>query len=125
MARTVREILGLDPDATEFHIVFVALNKDRTEIAFLTRSMFAILSEGAAGVEIPASDLQEGRVIKPLIRGPDPKVTFAAVSYHDSWFWIDDRDLNSKRGLSFLMTLFTMAWPGVSIAPPVLIISKP
>jgi hypothetical protein len=143
-AKTVRELLGLSPDATEFTIAFGALPASDTEIAFLTRPILGILAEAAAGVEIPAPDLEEGRVTKPLAPGtggevsvralvrvrssvhkPDSKEVFAAVQYHDSWFWIDDRDLPSKRGMSFLMLLFTLASPGATITPPALTISRP
>jgi hypothetical protein len=143
-AKTVRELLGLSPDATEFTIVFGALQASDTEIAFLTRPILGILAEAAAGVEIPAPDLEAGRVTKPLAPGtggevsarnlvrvrssvhkPDFKEAFAAVQYHGVWFWIDDRDLPSKRGMSFLMLLFTLASPGATITPPALTISRP
>jgi len=142
--KTVRELLGLSPDATEFHIVFGALSASETEIAFLTRPILGILAEAGAGVEIPAADLDEGRVTKPLPPGtggevsaralvhvrssvhkPDSKEVFAAVQYHGAWFWIDDRDLLSKRGMSFLMLLLTLASPGATITPPALTISRP
>lgn len=144
MAKTVRELLGLNENATEFQMGFGSMNSNDTEIAFLTRSMLDILTETAAGVEIPAADLDEGRVTKPLVvktgsepnlqflvrvrssaHKPDTKEAFATIQYRGYWFWIDDRDIHSKRGLAFLMTLFTLASPGASIAPPVLTISKP
>jgi hypothetical protein len=31
------------------------------------------------------------------------------VTYRGRWFWIDDRDLESKRSLAILMLLFTLA----------------
>jgi hypothetical protein len=144
--RTARELLGLSLDATEFHIAFGALQTSDREIALLTRSIFGILAEAAAGVEIPASDLEEGRVMKPLEPGaetggevtpqrlvrvrssvhkPESNEAFTAVQYRGHWFWVDDRDLLSKRGMGFLMVLFTLASPGVNITPPVLTISKP
>jgi len=143
-AKAVRELLGLSPDATDFHIAFGALATSNTEIAFLTRTILGILVEAAAGVEIPAPDLEEGRVTKPLASGPgsevgaqtlvrvrssahkpDSREAFATIQYLGHWFWIDDRDLASKRGLSFLMILFTLASPGVTITPPALTISRP
>jgi hypothetical protein len=111
----------------------------------LTRSMMEILGEASAGVEIPASDVDEGRVSKMaapaaasegvaprfLIRvhsstsKPNAEEAFTAVRYRNYWFWVDDRDLSSKRGLSFLMILFTLVESGPTAAPPVLSISKP
>jgi len=124
--------------------VFGALQTSDTEIALLTRSILGIFAEAGAGVEVPARDLEEGRPTKPVTPGtsgevtpqrlvrvqssthkPDSKEVFAAVQYRGTWFWIDDRDLASKRGMSFLMILFTLASPGVTITPPALTISKP
>jgi hypothetical protein len=50
---------------------------------------------------------------------------FVAAQYHGHWFWINDRDLVSKRGLLFIMLLSTLADSGANLAPPVLSISKP
>jgi len=143
-AKAVRELLGLSPNATEFHVVFGALPASDTEIAVLTRTILGIFAEAAAGVQVPPADLQEGRATKPVLpetsgevspqhlvrvqssaHKPDSRAAFAAVQYRGNWFWVDDQDLASKRGLSFLLILFTLASPGVTITPPVLTISRP
>jgi len=143
-AKKVRELLGLNPDALEFRLAFGTVPQDDKEIAMLTRSMIEILGEASAGVEIPASDVEEGRVAKLgssggpselpprfLIRvhsstsKPDATEAFAAVPYRNYWFWVDDRDVTSKRGLGFLMILFTLVESGPTAAPPVLSLSKP
>jgi len=143
-ASAVRKMLGLNPEAKEFHLAFGAVQKDDKELAMVTRSMLEILLETAAGVEVPAADLQEGRVTRPVegrepsegerlflihVRSsaskPSERDAFSAVRYRGNWFWLDDRDLASKRGLYFLMTLFTLAESGTTASPPVLTISKP
>jgi len=143
-AQKVRELLHLSPNAEEFRLAFGAVPEDDKEIAMLTRSMMEILAEASAGVEIPASDVDEGRVSKMgapgasegvgprfLIRvhsstsKPEADEAFTAVRYRNYWFWVDDRDLSSKRGLGFLMMLFTLVESGPTVAPPVLSISKP
>ncbi len=60
--------------------------------------------------------------LKPLIRirssADRPQDAFVAIRYRDHWFWIDDRDLYSKRTFSFLMLIFTLTESGgVSAAP--------
>jgi hypothetical protein len=143
-AREVRKLLGLSSETREFSVVFGAIQKDDREIAMLTRSMLEILGEASAGVEVPASDVQEGRVIahaeesgpgeeakRPRLRirsspeKPAQQDTYASVRYRGRWFWVDDRDMQSKRGMGFLLTLFTLAETGTTASPPVLTISKP
>ena len=41
-----------------------------------------------------------------------PKDAFTAVAYRDRWFWIDDRDLRTKRAFTLLMMLFTLSDSG-------------
>jgi len=143
-AQKVRELLHLSQNAEEFRLALGAVPQDDKEIAMLTRSMMEILAEASAGVEIPASDVDEGRVSKMGTPGPSSGVgpkflirvhsstskpeqgeAFTVARYRNYWFWIDDRDLSSKRGLGFLMILFTLVESGPTITPPVLSISKP
>src|SRR5436189_79651 len=51
-----------------------------------------------------------------------PADAFVMVPYRDYWFWIDDRDIPSKRMFSFIMFIFTLVEPGSKEAPPVLTI---
>jgi hypothetical protein len=37
---------------------------------------------------------------------------FLSVPYRDHWFWIDDRDLATKRNFNLLMLLFELADAG-------------
>jgi hypothetical protein len=143
-AKKVRELLHLDPDAQEFQLVFAAEQQNDKEIAMLTRPMLDILAEASAGIEIPPSDIAEGRVLKMDLSGgaeergpkfivhvhtsnskPDANEVYTAVQYRNLWFWIDDRDVPSKRGFGVLMLLFTFVESGTPAALPVLTISKP
>jgi hypothetical protein len=143
-ALQVRELLHLDKHTHEFKLAFGSVAEDDKEIAMLTRSMLEILAEASAGVEIPAADVSEGRVVKMTTTGataevepkffihvhsstskPPENQVFTAVRYRNYWFWVDDRDVPSKRGLGFLMLLFTLVESGPTAAPPVLTISKP
>jgi hypothetical protein len=122
---TVRKLLGLDPSAQEFSIVYASIAKDNREIAILSRSILEIIIDLASYIEVPQAHVEEKRVnatygeeapagisLPPLIRiysSPEkPADAFIAVPYHDYWFWIDDRDLPSKRMFSFLMFIFTL-----------------
>jgi hypothetical protein len=142
--REVRRLLGLSPDIHEFELAYGTIQKDEKEIAMATRSLLEILAEASAGVEVPAVDVKEGRVLKlpEKVEGeaemkkfnirvcssadkPNSRDAYATINYRGKWFWVDDRDLRSKRSLGFLLTLFTLTESGTTATPPVLTISKP
>jgi hypothetical protein len=117
-------LLGLKTDAREFRVVYGNFAENDTEIAIRSRSMIQVMSEYASYIEVPPSDISEGRVyapkrdsseakarFPPLIRvcsgASEPEDSFVAVSYRKHWFWIDDRDLNSKSSFYFLMLMFS------------------
>lgn len=128
-ARRLRTLLGLDPDGEVFRVVYAAQPGSRTEIAVMSRAMMQIMVEYAADIEVPQSDIQQGRVTStapiaeskgaissPLIQvrtGTDrPDQAHVAVSYRGHWFWVDDNDIYSKTTLQFLMTLFSLTERG-------------
>jgi hypothetical protein len=127
-SRELRGLLGLDPDATSFKLVFGGTAANDKEVAVLTRSVLQLMQTMATQVEVPPADVADGRVVPGwspapgseasprLIRvqsskGP-PANAFVSVRYRDQWFWIDDRDLKTKRTFAFMMLLFTLADSG-------------
>jgi hypothetical protein len=136
----VRKTLGIIPDRNgELTLAFGLLPRSASEIALLTRSMVEILLEVGAGIEVPSEHIAQGRTAmatrlasaenvrdRPLIRihssTSPPASTYAAVRYRDTWYWIDDGDLASKRIFSFLMIFFSLAETGVTPQAPVLTI---
>jgi len=128
----LRQLLKLDPEAQEFRMVFAATASNNRELAVVTRSMIQIMGMMAAHVQVPEEDIAEGRATPGLggsatlhiacsqRRPPD---AFAAVPYRGRWFWIDDRDLKTKRAFALLMMLGTMADTGEH--PPLPLITIP
>jgi hypothetical protein len=58
-----------------------------------------------------------------ILSSPErPADAFLAVPYRGHWFWIDDRDMPSKRLFSFLMFVFTLVETGAKDSAPVLTI---
>lgn len=126
--RTLRQLLHLDPDALELKLVFGATAASDKELAILTRSLLHIMNTMAAQVDVPAEDVAEGRATPGLNSGgpaqepqrlvtihsskEKPSNSFAVVRYRDHWFWIDDRDLKTKRAFAFIMMLFTLSETG-------------
>ena len=133
--RTVRNILGFDPNAKEFRLTYGSVSTSPNHIAVITRSMFEILQELSSNIDVPEKDINEGRVTPSLSRTAEessqfmqmihicsgahaPPDAFVLVKYRDGWFWIDDCDPRSKASLSFLMILFSLTETGVPAAAP-------
>lgn len=128
--RTMR-LLGLDPQLREFPVVAGSFATNDREIAMLGRSMLQVFSAYASYIDVPESDISDGRVagatpqdvenearFSPLIQvhtgTSKPEDAFVVVPYHEHWFWIDDRDIHSKSTFFFLMILFSFTERGVS-----------
>jgi len=136
LSAEVRKILGLAPHAKEVNVVYGAVSRDDKEIAILTRSILEVLIDISADIEVPAAHVEEKRVnpthveeaikdgkIFPLIRihssSEKHKDAFVSIQYRDTYFWIDDRDLMSKKIFSFLMFVFTLVETGEKGTAPI------
>ena len=119
----VRRLLHLDPTAEEAEIVYGPYPKHPGQIAILTRSMLAMLTQLAYEVEVPEGDIKAGRT-PPTIGQvgienrpevvihsgkEEPDDPYAAVSYHNAWFWISDRDFQSKLAFTMVQVLAALA----------------
>lgn len=118
----LKNLLGLDPDAGRYRLVFGSAATDATEIAIVTRSVLAILADMSSYVRVPDQYVADGRappgaplddgMRHPLVihsgarRSED---AYVAVRHRDLWYWIDDRDLTSKRTFTILQLVATLA----------------
>jgi len=64
------------------------------------------------GGETIANAAHAVRLIRIRCDKSEPADAFVKIPYRGHWFWIDDRDLKSKRVFSFMMLLFTLADTG-------------
>ena len=129
----IRRILRVSTGDGELDVVFGSVPQNDRELSLQTRSMLQILVELASHIDVPPQDVAEGRVYAaPKTSTPDfqdliaihsdskrPTDAYAAVRYRDMWFWIDDRDLNSKRMFAFVMLLFSLTETGGSEHAPI------
>jgi hypothetical protein len=93
----------------------------------------------SADIEVPAAHVAEQRVspthveksdargtIPPLIgirsSREKPGDAFVSIPYWNIYFWIDDRDMRSKKIFSFLMFVFTLVETGEKGAAPIVTI---
>ena len=124
-AARCEELLGLDPQADEFNVVYGSVAANDKEIAMLTRSVIEILTDLSSYIDVPAANVEQKRTfpspapelangvpVPPLIRifsSPQrPDDAFAAVPYGQDWYWIDNKDFPSKRLFSFIMFLLNL-----------------
>jgi hypothetical protein len=133
----IRELLKLKPDATEFTVVYGASPANDTQIAVVTRSVFDVMVQVALSAEVPQKDIDEGRSFpnSPLSHDPSyrplarircsksqPQDAYIVVRYRDLWFWVDDRDLASKRMFTMLLLMVNLAESGQPAAAPLVTI---
>ena len=136
----VRNTLGLARNSRSYTLAFGDVASSDKEIAILTRSMLEIVSNIASTIEVPQQHVTERRtyptiveridedtLLEPLIRvyssTTEPDDAFVSVTYRDHWFWVDDRDLSSKRMFTFLLFMFSLAETGQAPMSPVVTIN--
>lgn len=122
----ISELLDLDPQVREYHLVFGAKPAARHEIAMLSRSILEMLAGLSMWIDVPPAHLGSGRVLPPPSTeameryGFRPMITvrssaerpadaFVAVRHDGTWFWIDHDDFDSKRTLGFMQLMFSLA----------------
>lgn len=130
----LHSLLGMEATDGRYSLVYSPVPGKKGELAVHTRSMLQILLALAGTVEVPQQDLDEHRAsVVPredseqmpfrVRSGTDrPQDAYAAVSYRNRWFWIDDTDYRSKRAFSLIMFLFTLSEEGDNRRLPVLTI---
>jgi hypothetical protein len=124
--QTIRRILRLNPEKTDFQIVYGSGASGDDVIAMQTRSGMQILAELSSYINLPQDQAQNAGAFPPLPPAPDgqevlppliqiasgvtrPDDAFVAVHYGALWYWIDIRDLRSKAVFTFLLILMTLA----------------
>ena len=125
LARTVSAL-----EAQGVAVSFEGTNTAQDELLRLARAVPAgpippaDVAEGRAsrGWESAGPGVESRHKFRLLCSEKRPKDAFVTVPYRDHWFWIDDRDLASKRHFAFVMYLFTLADTAKRGGEPVLTI---
>jgi hypothetical protein len=135
----VKRLLRLNPEATDIRVTYGADAQSDREIALHTRSAYQVLVDLSMEVAVPPEHIAEHRTVglasmaSEGTTGPPRLIriqsgterqndVFAQVKYRNHWYWVDDRDLSSKRVFTFLTVLFTLSETGEKIQKPILTI---
>ncbi len=105
-------------------VVFGPYFRDGRTIAMQTMSIMDILTESAAYILVPEEHVQEGRTranrtvaeddhrSRPLLwvySSPEkPEDALVSIQSRGFWYYIDDRDIDSKKTFSFLMIIMQL-----------------
>lgn len=129
-SETLRRILKLPLGSTDFKVVYGADAIGDSTLAIQTRSILEIMIELASEITVPEEHVAEGRTYPSTLAMDDPdrlidirssqqkpRDAFVSVRYRDLWFYIDDRDLRSKRTFAFLNVLYNVTQTGESAVP--------
>jgi hypothetical protein len=133
----IRRLLKMPANQEKFTLVYSPVLGTENELTVNSRSMLQIMAAFASYIDVPAAHLKDQRATpgvtssgkaddrQPVsIKSSKEKPTdaYAAVHYHDYWFWIDDRDWRSKRALTAIMFFFTLTDTGGDSKAPLITI---
>lgn len=128
----MHEVLGLVEETTEFTLSYGLIPSDINDIAVLTVSILDIMVGLARQVDAPQEHIDQGRTYPtftdeglggPLFRVHSskgkPEMPYVAIQERGYWFYIDDRDLITKRTFGVLQILLSLTDAGESAKGPV------
>lgn len=132
----IDEILGIEADLSEYRLVVGQRASGPDEIAMLTHSILEMLVELSQWVDVPPAHASSGRTRPPLDAGvmqsfgyeplirvrysmDKPDDAFVGVRYEGTWYWIPHNDFRSKRTLSFMQLVLSLAESGGGQQAPV------
>ena len=124
----IRRLLKLPAEQQRFVLTYSPVRGAENELAVTSRSMLQIMQAFASYVAVPEVHLKdqsawpspdktpavESRQQRLRIHGgrERPVEAFASVRYRDHWFWVENGDQPTKRALTVVMFIFTLAEGG-------------
>jgi hypothetical protein len=129
----LRSTLQLDPNDSEYTLAYGLVPNGASEIAVLTESILDIMVDLATEVNVPQEHIDEGRTRETFVdtglggslfqvraAEEQPEDAYVAVQNRGYWFYIDDRDMVSKRTFGVLQILLSLTDAGESARGPVI-----
>jgi hypothetical protein len=125
-------LLNLSPNRPYYPLVYTQLQESHVApvaiIEIDTRSLLGVMFFLSNGVQVPEQDVREGRVkitfmesgrsfdwkgvlgdyLTVHVGEEQPSESQLRVNYRGHWFYIDDRDMESKSTFTFLSQIFSL-----------------
>jgi hypothetical protein len=126
-AAEIRRLLKMSPHQEKFVLTYAPARGATNELAVNSRSMLQIMQALASRADVPEAHLKAHKSwavplgstqqaplqnLRIFSGKQKPVGAFAAVQYRGYWFWIDDDDQNTKRALTVIVLIFTLAETG-------------
>ena len=131
----IREVFRLNPDKKEYVLKYGLVPDKDDQIAVMTQSVLEIVLDLAWQVDVPDEHIQDGRTKPTFVDsgegGPlfkvryseeKPEDAFTAIWDRGYWFYIDDRDMVTKRTFGVLQILLSLTESGRGGKGPVVTI---
>jgi len=128
----LRRTLQLDPEENEYTLTYGLVPDEKTEIVVLTQSILDIMLDLAREINVPQAHVDSGRTIATFVDAglggslfqvqyskEEPEDAYVAVQNRGYWFYIDDRDLITKRTFGVLQILLSLTDAGETARGPV------
>ena len=134
-AERFKELLEIKPDKHVFDIEYGVVAEKKKEIVMQTHSIMEMLSNISWYIEVPEEHITEGRTLSTF-RPADPDLihirvaeakpadAFQAIEYRGYWYYIDDRDVDSKNTFTLMQVLMSLAKDGSGSVGPLISIGN-
>jgi hypothetical protein len=126
------DALELDRNAKDFKLNYGLIPDESNEITVLTGSIFDVMLDLAWQVHVPQQHVDEGRTASTFVdtglggalfdvrfSEDEPDDAFVKIRDRGYWYYIDDRDLMTKRTFGLLQILFSLTDAGGEARGPV------
>jgi len=135
----LRSTLRLNPDTDEYRLKYGLIQKTGNEIVVLTDSILELMLDLAWEVDVPQRHVDEGRTASTFVDTglggslftvhhsedePDAEMAHVAIRDRGYWYYIDDRDIVTKRTFGLLQILFSLTDAGEAARGPVVSIGR-
>jgi len=142
--QSLRRLLAIETCSARFNLVARGTSQQDRDLLAQTRTVLGALYALSHAVNVPEAHAAAGFVTVSNIEAPEtqtwqeflsgqftvqsgsdePSDAFVQIQYRDHWYWIDDRDLETKTTFSLILFLLSLQSAASDGATPLLTINS-